>query len=246
MFVQQKKDGTSQMTKNMTGASRARDSVTVSSRATVPAHPSESRLNTRARRRTCTAHIDTELNVTAADSDFYRQFGRSSADTCGRSLFDLLHPSAPSVMGRHFRRLAEGRCNRFVERTVGLCAPHRVFSCELTGIAVHDTSDRLVGIVVLVHPDEVPGDTAAEAVSPRDVLLSKLDAQVLEGVASGASTVQLATRLYLSRQGVEYHVGLMLRKLRAPNRAALVARAHSLGMLTVGHWPPRVLPEFVK
>jgi DNA-binding CsgD family transcriptional regulator len=234
------------MTKNLTGAPRTRDHVAVSPRANVPAHPSESRLGARARRRTCTAHIDTELNVTAADSDFYQQFGRTSADTCGRSLFDLLHPSAPSVMGRHFRRLAEGRSNRFVERTVGLCAPHHVFSCELTGIAVHDTSDRLVGIVVLVHPDEVPGAPTAETINPRDVLLSKLDAQVLEGVASGASTVQLATRLYLSRQGVEYHVGLMLRKLRVPNRAALVARAHSMGMLTVGHWPPRVLPEFVK
>ncbi|CAM5653199.1 DNA-binding CsgD family transcriptional regulator OS=Streptomyces albaduncus OX=68172 GN=FHS32_002285 PE=4 SV=1 [Streptomyces griseoloalbus] len=38
----------------------------------------------------------------------------------------------------------------------------------------------------------------------------------------------------------------MLRKLKAPNRAALVARAHSMGMLTVGQWPPRVLPEFIK
>lgn len=58
--------------------------------------------------------------------------------------------------------------------------------------------------------------------------------------------MQLAARLYLSRQGVEYHVGLMLRRLKAPNRAALVARAHSMGMLTIGSWPPRVLPEFVK
>ncbi|WSQ06567.1 LuxR C-terminal-related transcriptional regulator [Streptomyces sp. NBC_01231] len=234
------------MTKNMIDASRVRDNVTASSRATLTTQSAESRLGARARRRTCTAHLDAELNVTAAEADFYRQFGRTSADTCGRSLFDLLHPSAPSVIGRHFERLADGRCNRFVERTVGLCVPHRVFSCELAGIAVHDTSDCLVGIVVLVHPDEVLGDTTTEAVNPRDILLSKLDAQVLEGVASGASTVQLATRLYLSRQGVEYHVGLMLRKLRAPNRAALVARAHSLGMLTVGHWPPRVLPDFVK
>ncbi|AXI80309.1 helix-turn-helix transcriptional regulator [Peterkaempfera bronchialis] len=193
------------------------------------------------------ASLDPELNVIAADPDFYRQFGRTSADTCGRSLYELLHPSAPAVMGRHFTRLAEGRCNRFVERMVGLGGTNHVFSGELTGIAVQGTTDRLSGIVVLVQPDE---DTSAAApddsVARRKPMLSKLDALVLEGVASGASTVQLAARLYLSRQGVEYHVGLMLRKLKAPNRAALVSRAHSMGMLTVGHWPPRVLPEFVK
>ncbi|WP_386021527.1 LuxR C-terminal-related transcriptional regulator [Streptomyces sp. YIM B13518] len=77
-------------------------------------------------------------------------------------------------------------------------------------------------------------------------MLSALDAQVLEGVASGASTVQLASRLYLSRQGIEYRVGQMLRRFEAPNRPALVARAHALGMFAAGQWPPRVLPERVR
>ncbi|MGO4760878.1 LuxR C-terminal-related transcriptional regulator, partial [Streptomyces sp. 2MCAF27] len=54
------------------------------------------------------------------------------------------------------------------------------------------------------------------------------------------------SKLYLSRQGIEYHVSSMLRKLKAPNRAALVSRAYSAGMLTVGTWPARVLPDFVK
>lgn len=218
---------------------------------TVAAHePSgavdEGRARTQASRRTFMANLDSELRVTSADPDFYRQFGRTSADTCGRILYDLLHPSAPAVMGRHFARLAEGSRTRFAERMVGLRGD-RVFSGELTGIAVQGTGYRSPGIVVLVQPDEeAPAALATEETPRRKPLLSKLDALVLEGVASGASTVQLATRLYLSRQGVEYHVALMLRKLKAPNRAALVSRAHSMGMLTVGHWPPRVLPEFVK
>ncbi|MFI1110095.1 MULTISPECIES: helix-turn-helix transcriptional regulator [Streptomyces] len=191
--------------------------------------------------------MDPAMHILAAEPDFARQFGRTSAETCGRSLYDLLHPSSPTVLGRHFSRLSEGRCNRFAERVVGLGGAGRAFSGELTGIAVQNTSGNLVGIVVQVRPDEAAAPAAEDAaVKPKEKLLSSLDAQVLEGVASGASTVQLAARLYLSRQGVEYHVGLMLRKLRAPNRAALVARAHSMGMLTVGQWPPRVLPEFIK
>ncbi|WP_128382345.1 helix-turn-helix transcriptional regulator [Streptomyces cavernae] len=199
-------------------------------------------------RRTYTAHLSPERRIVAAEPDFSRQFGRTSADTCGRSLYELLHPSSPSYLDRHFSRLSEGRCNRFDERMVGLGDSGRVFSAGLTGIAVHDTSGDLAGIVVQVRPDQETAAAVSEepVVRSRERLLSKLDAQVLEGVAAGASTVQLAARLYLSRQGVEYHVGLMLRKLKAPNRAALVARAHSLGMLTVGQWPPRVPPEFIK
>ncbi|MET8288432.1 LuxR C-terminal-related transcriptional regulator [Streptomyces sp. NPDC048448] len=197
-------------------------------------------------RRTYTAHLNPERRIVAAEPDFSRRFGRTSADTCGRSLYELLHPSSPSYLDRHFTRLSEGRCNRFDERMVGLGDSGRVFSAGITGIAVHDTTGGLAGIVVQVRPDQEATAAEEPAVHAPERLLSKLDAQVLEGVAAGASTVQLAARLYLSRQGVEYHVGLMLRKLKAPNRAALVARAHSLGMLTVGHWPPRVPPEFVK
>ncbi|KQX94458.1 LuxR C-terminal-related transcriptional regulator [Streptomyces clavifer] len=192
--------------------------------------------------------MDPEMQIVAAELDFSHQFGRTSADTCGRSLYELLHPSAPSVLHRHFTRLSEGRSNRFAERMVGLGNGGRVFSGGLTGIALQNTTGQLAGIVVQVRPDaEAGGRDAGDVIGdPRERLLSKLDARVLEGIAAGASTMQLAAVLYLSRQGVEYHVGLMLRKLKVPNRAALVARAHSMGMLTVGQWPPRVLPEYIR
>jgi DNA-binding CsgD family transcriptional regulator len=198
-------------------------------------------------RRTFTAHLDTAMRILAAEPDFALQFGRTPADTCGHDLYDLLHPSSPSVLNRHFTRLLEGRSTRFGERVVGLSSSRRAFSAELMGISVHNTAGQISGIIVQLRPDSTPDAEAEEGgFTPRERLLSKLDAQVLEGVASGASTVQLAARLYLSRQGVEYHIGIMLRKLKTPNRAALVARAHSLGMLTVGQWPPRVVPEFIK
>ncbi|MGW9171351.1 LuxR C-terminal-related transcriptional regulator [Streptomyces decoyicus] len=196
----------------------------------------------------CMASLDATLAIVAADAEFFRLFGQESAETCGRSLYSLLHPSAPGLLNRHFARLAEGQRARFVERMVGIRGEEVPFSGELTGIAVRSESGHAPSFVVVVRPDD---DSASltrqdEAPAGRRQLLTGLDAQILEGVASGASTVQLAARLYLSRQGVEYHVGLMLRRLKAPNRAALVARAHSMGMLTIGSWPPRVLPEFVK
>jgi len=69
-------------------------------------------------------------------------------------------------------------------------------------------------------------------------ILSDLDAQIIESIAAGEPTMHIANKVYLSRQGVEYHVGKLLRHMRVPNRAALVAKAYTLGILTVGPWPP--------
>ncbi|QKW18556.1 LuxR family transcriptional regulator [Kitasatospora sp. NA04385] len=76
--------------------------------------------------------------------------------------------------------------------------------------------------------------------------LAAVDVRILEGVAVGTPTVRLAASLHLSRQGVEYRIGLMMRRFQAANRTALISRAHSLGVLSVGAWPPRVLPEFLE
>lgn len=206
---------------------------------------------------TCLASLDPDISVVAANEDFFQQFGRSSADVCGRSLYELLHPGTQAVLDRQFTWLAEGRHAWFAERVVGTYGHDGMFAGELTGMAVRDEADKLSAIVVMVRPDntkmdpgELDGGSAARDSRVRSrrrkSLLTPLDARILEGVAAGASTVQLAARLYLSRQGVEYHVGSMLRKLRVSNRAALVSRAYSMGLLTVGSWPPQVVAEVIK
>jgi DNA-binding CsgD family transcriptional regulator len=192
----------------------------------------------------CVASLDPRLSVVAANEDFFEQFGRTSADVCGRSVYELLHPGTPAVLDPHFARLAEGRHTWFAERVLGTRGADNTFAGNLTGVAVLDEADQLSAIVVMMSPD-----TAVEMVReqlPRasryKPLLTRLDARILEGIAAGASTVQLAGRMYMSKQGVEYHVGTMMRKLNGANRAALVSRAYSMGVLIAGSWPPRVTP----
>lgn len=79
-----------------------------------------------------------------------------------------------------------------------------------------------------------------------ELSLSPLCTKVLEGVAAGLSTSSLASSLYLSTQGVQYHVSALARKLKAANRTALVSRAYAAGILVPGSWPPRVAPDFVE
>ncbi|MEU8541462.1 PAS domain-containing protein [Streptomyces sp. NPDC048717] len=193
------------------------------------------------RRRTYTAHACTkDMTITAAEADFAARFGLSPGQIYGRALSDLLQAGTPARLRHRFTELSEGRAGWFTERVTGRHATGRVFAADLTAIAVTGPAGT-AGLVLLLRPlgeADVPG--------PRGLTLSALDARVLEGVAAGASTVQLAGRLYLSRQGVEYRVGLLLRRFDAPNRPALVARAHTYGLFVPGQWPPQVLPDLVE
>ncbi|MBW8738752.1 MAG: helix-turn-helix transcriptional regulator [Streptomyces turgidiscabies] len=80
---------------------------------------------------------------------------------------------------------------------------------------------------------------------PAPVALTEVPVNIIEGLASGLSTQQLASRLGLSSRGVEYHISSMLRVLKAPNRSALVARAYALGILSPHFWPPRVRSPYL-
>ncbi|MES9525235.1 PAS domain-containing protein [Streptomyces capoamus] len=197
--------------------------------------------------------LSDDLVITAAEPEFARNFGLSAEQIRGYRLLDLLHSPAPAQLRERFVALCAGRRPRFTEKVMATDGAGGLFRADLTGIAVYGLSGEASGVVVLLRSlaaaptpaspaprqDNAPaaGDTPA---------LSALDAQVLEGVARGESTVQLASRLFLSRQGIEYRIGQMLRRFDTPNRPALVSRAHALGMFAPGQWPPRVRPDRVK
>lgn len=191
----------------------------------------------------CMARLDEGARLTEANSDFLRRFGRTAGEVLDRPFREFVHPAVAEHVQRKLSALLHGRCFRVRQHIIGLCPDGSTFSAALSAIAdgTDSTSNR---IIAMIQPEKITGE--AERVAKRDKLLSELDARILEGVAAGTSSVKLASLLYLSRQGVEYHVGGMLRKFKAPNRPALVSRAYSLGILSVGSWPPRVLPEYIK
>ncbi|SFS65690.1 LuxR C-terminal-related transcriptional regulator [Saccharopolyspora flava] len=191
------------------------------------------------------ASLDLQLRITQANDAFVDQFGRSRESVVGRNFCELLHPGVREPISRNFERLLDGRSQRFSECFVGVGADQTAFTGDITGVAVRGASSgELTQFVVLLSPEKL--NKANVVVADRKRVLSELNARILEGIATGESTVRLASRLFLSRQGVEYHVGAMLKKLKAPNRAALVSRAYSLGLLSVGSWPPRVPRDYVK
>lgn len=69
---------------------------------------------------------------------------------------------------------------------------------------------------------------------------SRAEIRVLELVALGLSSREIADSLWVSRQAITYHIGNLFSKLGAHSRAGLVARAYALGFLDPGTWPPIV------
>ncbi|WP_282613655.1 PAS domain-containing protein [Streptomyces sp. XM4193] len=192
------------------------------------------------------ACLDPSLTIQQVNQEFDRRFGRPASDLCGTRFCDLVHPSVQQPLMQQFARMLEGKRHRFATEVIAVGSEADASMLPLSAMAVRGghTPDVAAILVVMSAAGEKTEEVAA--VAPRKRILSEIDARILEGIAAGVSTIPLASRLYLSRQGVEYHVTGLLRALKVPNRAALVSRAYSMGVLKVGTWPPKVVEDFIK
>ncbi|WP_443073668.1 LuxR C-terminal-related transcriptional regulator [Streptomyces sp. NBC_01429] len=191
----------------------------------------------------CMASLDNRLTIRQANQEFFWQFGGSASGICGLSFREVVHPSVQQPLMRKLSRLIEGKHQRFVTPVIAIGqGESAAFTVPLTAVSVRGNTPDTNAILVMMPSTRDAEDP--EVVTKK--ILTRLDAQILEGIAAGVSTVPLASRLHLSPHGIEYHVARLFRKLKVPNRAALVSRAYSMGVLKVGTWPPKVVEEFVE
>ncbi|WP_424187015.1 PAS domain-containing protein [Actinokineospora sp. G85] len=187
------------------------------------------------------ARLDADRRVVEANADLLNYSGRSLHDVRGREFADLIHPDVRAGLERQMVKLVEGRRGRFTERVPVVLPDGTAVPTAMTAIAVRGDAASTTALLVIMRHAASP-----RAAGEQERVLTDVHARILEGMAAGLSTSQLASQLYLSRQGVEYHLSAMLRKLKAPNRIALISRAYTMGVLTVTSWPPRVDPAFVR
>ncbi|HWO68001.1 MAG TPA: LuxR C-terminal-related transcriptional regulator [Umezawaea sp.] len=192
----------------------------------------------------CMARLDSALAVREVNAEFCQALGWTAVEARDVEVLRFLHRSAHSYLRRQFTRLSSGALNRISERVLAVSADESIVPGQLTAMAIERCRTDKPGVLVVFLADRPAAGDANS--SHRRWKPSDLDTKILEGVAAGVSSVKIASDLYLSRQGVEYRVSAMLRRLNAPNRAALVSRAYSLGILGVGTWPPQVQPNFMK
>ncbi|WP_329223480.1 LuxR C-terminal-related transcriptional regulator [Streptomyces sp. NBC_01485] len=186
-------------------------------------------------------HVDDECRVTVADDVFRENFGHTCDTALGASFPQFFHEAGRACLRDRFAQLLRGRPLAFSVPLTMVDGKGETVDCLVTCAslvsAVHLQCTHCTAAAV-VFRDAVNGNPRMPLPAP--VALTEIPAHILEGLASGLSTQQLASRLGLSSRGVEYHISNMLRTLKAPNRSALVARAYTLGILSPEHWPPRV------
>lgn len=190
------------------------------------------------------AILDPTLRVRSVNSAFSTQCGRHHDEICERGFAEFLHPSVRQYVLRQFCRLVQGHQARLVSRSITMWFHDTAVSGKLTAFPVEDAADKVKMILVQFTPEETTDDH--QALVGSQWKLTPLTAKVLEGVAAGDPTVRLAAKLFLSRQGIEYHVSILLRQFKVPNRTALAAKAYSMGMFSIGCWPPKVLPDYIR
>ena len=194
----------------------------------------------------CLALLDSGLRIIEVNNDLTRLLGVDAESLRGQSFYSIVDERFHRTLRPEFARLLRGERDRFVSPIAGGIPGGRPVRVDLTATLAR--GPRRIGasiMLLLTTESSQVGDTDVTPtpaptglrLSP-EITLSAMDARILEGIAVGASTASLATRLFLSRQGIEYHVSSMLRRLQVPNRAALVSKAYALGVLRNGVWPP--------
>lgn len=178
------------------------------------------------------ACVDEGFRVVTAEDGFCALFGVSAFELRHRGILDHLHPDFAEEPRRVLTALGTGARLEAAERVVLAGPGGTAVPAELTALVLAGSRR----IAVAVRRD------AGRPQRPRQPLLTPLEGLILEGLAAGVPTTELAQRAHLSRQGVEYHVGALVRRFGVPNRTALVAKAHAAGMYTAEAWPPRVDP----
>jgi DNA-binding CsgD family transcriptional regulator len=190
------------------------------------------------------AQLNLQLRLVGGNAGFADVFGLPAEALPGHALVDLVHASVRDKLTQRLQSLVHGERSRFTDRVMTATGTRRI-GVELAGIAVTVDAGRVDSLIILVQPDQAANAAAPYPVDARRPL-TRMDALVLEGVAAGMSTVQLAAKLFLSQGGVEYHVNALMKNLKAANRSELVSKAYSAGLFGVGSWPPRVISDFIE
>jgi PAS domain S-box-containing protein len=190
------------------------------------------------------ARLDGKGRILDSNPAFSLLTGRSSRELRGLAGGELLTPGDSGAHSDSWAGLFSGRWARYRGRVLVVRKDHRLLYAEANAWLVRDGQQRPTEAVCSLRP-VLAAEEAEFLTSAVPLHLSMLEARTLEGIAEGMTNSALCRALSLSRQGLDYHLAQLRRKLQARSRCSLVARAYALGVVAPGVWPPRVDPSAV-
>ena len=159
-----------------------------------------------------------------------RASGLSNAEMVGRYVNDLVAPESRAIVEDQFRRAAElGEPTDF-ETAFDDAGGHRRFA-RAQHLPLRD-GDRIIGVLILAFEGHRPPGDELIGLQPLPVLTARQQ-QILELIASGHSTSEIARELTLSTETVRNHLRNLFRGLRVHTRVEAIATAQRLGLLAL-------------
>ena len=154
-----------------------------------------------------------------------RASGKSNAEMLGRDITYLLPDEVHEIVLVHFRRSVErGEPNDF--ETAFIDASGQLRGVRAQHLPLRE-GDTIVGVLILAF-DVRRQPSELVRVRPR---LTPRQRQILELIASGLSTAEVARELTLSTETVRNHLRNASTELRAHTRVEAIATAQRLGLL---------------
>jgi PAS domain S-box-containing protein len=166
-----------------------------------------------------------------------RASGKSNAQMLGRHLTTLLPAAVRENVNAQFRRAIEFGAPTDFE-TVFVDASGQVRGVRAQQLPLRD-GDTIVGALILAFDvRQPPIELIGLAPQPR---LTARQRQILDLVASGLSTSEIANELTLSTETVRNHLRSVFRELHAHTRVEAIVAAQRFGLLAapaLGPTPP--------
>jgi PAS domain S-box-containing protein len=164
-----------------------------------------------------------------------RASGSSNAQLLGRHFTEPLPPEAREAVEAHFRRAVEhGEPTDF--ETVFIDAGGNLRGVRAQHLPLR-RGDEIVGVLILAFDARRPSSELT--VLPPQPRLTPRQREILDLIASGVSTSEIAERLTLSTETVRNHVRSVFRELGVHSRPEAIAAARRLGLLA----PPPLKPQ---
>jgi PAS domain S-box-containing protein len=156
-----------------------------------------------------------------------RASGKSNAQLLGHRFTELLPPEAREDVEAQFRRAVEhGEPTDF--ETTFVDAGGHLRGTRAQQLPLRD-GEAIVGVLILAFDVRVrPSERIRIKANPR---LTSRQREVLNLIASGLSTAEVARELTLSPETVRNHLRNAFRQLHAHTRVEAIATARRLGLL---------------
>jgi DNA-binding CsgD family transcriptional regulator len=161
--------------------------------------------------------------------------GRSNAEWLGRHFTEPLPPEAKEKVAAQFRRAVErGEPTDF--ETVFVDASGNLRSVRAQQLPLR-RDDAIVGVLILAFGAPLP-PSRPNGLEPEPQLTSR-QREVLDLIAAGLSTSEIAKGLTISTETVRNHLRSVFRQLHVHTRLEAIAAARRLGLLA----PPALGPQ---